>query len=289
MDKLTNNIVSSFNEVFKITNTIISQDEESYEYLNNLKQVSDNLYNLKSILSNFDKLLGNIKHEFDNRYDEIKNSIEIDKSENKIITKPNGNLYYPLSKINIIDLMRKKQNKPELKTERIKLNINGNKLTVPKISSFKKIPECLYWVDNPELGKKGLYIRLIGNVFYQIPLPNVLNENDKSKTIKCKYETKERCYNNRKTLAQKHGSYIRDCTFAHIGEQYNKISIPSKCNKIPNIGNPITLKNDLTYLLKEDINILLMYGLSDLLVSALWWEKLDIDESIINDNIDTCS
>jgi hypothetical protein len=151
---------------------------------------------------------------------------------------------------------------------------------ISTISHLQNLPEAFHYYrgdrDNPE----GIYIRLLNNNIARIPFPDIIDAKkdfERKNTIKCKFGTTEEC-NNNKNRFQKGKS----CNFAHVGDKITKICYPSRCNTIPNIGNPETFYSDIRKINYIDGKNLLLYGLNDVMISSLWFSHNMISGKIMN-------
>lgn len=161
---------------------------------------------------------------------------------------------------------------------------------IPVINDLKELPSSLYWYNGDKTNKSGIYICITKNVFVQVPFPNVVDgmiDSNKTRSIKCKYNTIEECLKIRQELSVLYNSEIRECKFAHTSEQYVKVGNIFRCMNLPRFGNHLFLKQDLDYILDDDIKNVLMYSLSDLLLSSIWFQH-NKKNNIIMNNIDIC-
>jgi len=199
------------------------------------------------------------------------------KAVNKAITGPNKSeyshaniMYKDLSKIYGKDI--------------------GFDCKIPIINKLNEMPSALYWYDGDQKNPQGIYTCVSRKFYVQVPFPNVVDgtkDFNRTRSIKCKYNTTDECLELRRDLATRYNYKIRDCNFAHSGDKYTKIGTSFRCPNIPRFGNHMFLKQDLENLPDCDIKMLLMYSLSDVLLSSLWFQKQK-DASIVFTNIDTC-
>lgn len=166
----------------------------------------------------------------------------------------------------------------------------GFNCKIPIINKLNEMPSALYWYDGDQQNPKGVYTCLSRKFYVQVPFPNVIDgtkDFNRTCSIKCKYNTNEECLIVRSDLAKKYESTIRECKFAHVGDKYIKIGTTFRCPNIPRFGNHAFLKDDIENLPDCDIKMLLMYSLSDILLSSLWFQKQK-NTNIVFTNIDTC-
>jgi hypothetical protein len=177
-------------------------------------------------------------------------------------------------------------------------NVYGKQLgfdwKVPIINKLNEMPTSLYWykgdVNNPE----GIYTCLTKGFYIQVPFPNVIDSTqnfNRTGSVKCKYNNINECLESRSNLASRYNSPIRECTFAHKGDRYVKLGTTFRSPNKPRFGNHHFLKNDMDNIPDDDIKTILMYALSDMLLSSMWFQRQkteDSNKSIIMTNIDIC-
>ncbi len=123
--------------------------------------------------------------------------------------------------------------------------------------------------------RSGVYINLGNGNYARIPFPEIIDskkEYDRKHSIRCKYSTKKECDEQRYKMSRFHNTQIRICNFAHEGDAIIKIGYPSRCPAIPNFGNPSTISSDIKNINMSDAKNLLMYGLSDIINSIIWFD-----------------
>ena len=100
------------------------------------------------------------------------------------------------------------------------------------------------------------------------------------------------CCDARTNLASKYNSTVRDCNFAHKGDKYIKLGTSFRSPHKPRFGNHNFLNDDMDSIPDDDIKTILMYALSDVLLSSMWFQKQKDDDdhnsNIIFTNIDIC-
>ena len=149
---------------------------------------------------------------------------------------------------------------------------------IPIINKLNEIPPCLYWYNGDKKNEKGVYICLTNGNYIKMPFVNVIDisiNEEKVKTIKCKYNTLENCKKNTNI----------NCRFAHVGEKYMRLGTAQRCLALQRFGKHNTLKNDLDKVSDQEIQMLLINSLSDLLLSSIWYQKHNKKKCI--SNIDT--
>jgi hypothetical protein len=165
---------------------------------------------------------------------------------------------------------------------------------VPIAVRLTDIKPAMNWFNGDKHNPEGLYMCLSDNVHVQVPFPDVLDstrDHNRSRTVKCKYDTHEQCNSIRMDLAKRYESRMRDCYFAHRGDQYTKIGSTFRCAKNPRFGNHAYLNNDMPDIDYNDIKNILMYSLSDVALSAIWSQSNNNStpfKSVVMTNIDIC-
>ena len=165
----------------------------------------------------------------------------------------------------------------------------GFECKIPIINNLNEMQPSMYWFNGSDVNPPGIYTCLTKGFFIQVPFPNVIDSTqdyNRTGSIKCKYNTIKDCLDVRKELAAKFNSDLRDCKFAHKGDKFVKIGTQFRCQK-PRFGNHNYLKDDIASAQETDIKSILMYALSDVLLSSLWFQKQG-DANKILINIDTC-
>ena len=164
-------------------------------------------------------------------------------------------------------------------------------LKIPIVNRLEEIPPALYWFDGDKNNNAGIYTSISKKICAKIPLPNVIDGSkdfNRACSVKCKNNTKENCYAVRKDLSDLYNSDILECNYAHNGENYTKIGTTFRCPNTPRFGNHKYLNDDLNNVSENDIKILLMYSLSDVLLSSMWFQKQK-KKGIILNNINICN
>jgi hypothetical protein len=166
---------------------------------------------------------------------------------------------------------------------------------VPIINKINEMPSALYWYNGDATNPKGIYICLTRGFYVQVPLPNVIDTTqdfNRTGSVKCKYNSTSECLKVRQDLSQRYNSHIRECNFAHKGDKYIKIGTTFRCPHNPRFGNHNYLKEDISNAPDTDIKTILMYSLSDILLSSIWFQKQKVEHpkktAITLTRIDIC-
>jgi hypothetical protein len=166
----------------------------------------------------------------------------------------------------------------------------GFECSIPIINKLNEMPSAMYWYEGDKKNPQGVYTCLSRKFYTQVPLPNVIDgtkDFNRTRSIKCKYNTLAECMVVSQDLASKYSSDVRECKFAHLGDKYFKIGSAFRCPNMPRFGNHAFLESDLENLPDYDIKMMLMYSLSDMLLGSLWFQKQNNNNMILT-NIDTC-
>ena len=161
------------------------------------------------------------------------------------------------------------------------------RITLNKVNKLSSIPPAFYWfVGSPE-HQPGVYINLAGQ-YIKVPFPTMVDpqDYDKSRTIRCKYGSKVECAKKHANMSRMYKSAIRQCNYAHVGDEMVKLCYPVRCPNRPLFGNPNNLRDDVNYIYISDIKNLLLYGLHDLFTAAVWFDyqqSRNITYGVIND------
>lgn len=170
----------------------------------------------------------------------------------------------------------------------------GFEWKVPIINKLSELPSSLYWYKGGSSNPPGLYMCITRGFYTQVPFPNVIDATqnfNRTGSIKCKYNTIEDCLSFRRSLASKYNSDVRECNFAHAGDQYIKLGTTFRCPHKPRFGNHNHLTEDINNVSDSDIKTMLMYSLSDILLSSIWFQRTktgDEKSNMILSNIDIC-
>lgn len=191
--------------------------------------------------------------------------------------------------------LKKSKHKPILpiETKTINLiestNISPHNLNLPVIKNLKDMTPVFHWYNGDNFYKKGIYICLAPGFYSRVPFPNLFassHPNFKNNSISCKFETLEACANHKKKISEIYNSDIRECTYVHKKEKFVKIGSFYRCNR-ESFGNHESLAIDMDFVNISDIKRILMYSLSDSLLSVLWYQNKFKDGNLFLNNIDT--
>lgn len=180
---------------------------------------------------------------------------------------------------------------PEIKTitEIDGADITRNKISITVAKSLKDIKPMFYWYEGDATYKKGIYTCLSPGFYTKVPFPStvsVINQNHKVNSIPCKFETREQCDEQKLKISKIYNSEIRVCTYVHKKEKFAKIGAFYRCN-VERFGSHETLAADMNYINSTDIKRILMYSLSDSLLSVMWYQNKFKDGNLLLNNLDT--
>lgn len=152
------------------------------------------------------------------------------------------------------------------------LNIKSNKIR--QVSDLHTMQPALAYFAGDKKYPEGIYTCIDRDVFVRIPFPQVIDsqkEQNKYKTVRCKYKTKRACDEQKNKMASYHSSSLRSCNFAHRGDRIIKLGFQSRCPSMPNFGDPETFLRDANSadISLDDIKSLLFYGLNDFALAVL--------------------
>ena len=272
-------------------------------YLDNTLETLEKLINYKNILLDEIESLNNNVDLISNKIEFITNDLKNNKKYSSYVYHTAGGmLSYPgreelLNELNKKDNLNNLKNKNTTKLENktkpkfiiknviideLKYNI---KLNV--VNNLKDIPVALYYYEGDKVNSKGIYINVLDNNIIKVPFPEIVSskETDRKHSIRCKFENKIECNNQRERMAKKHGGSVRVCNFAHSSDLMIKLGINARCPNSPQYGNPSTVKEDIKNINMADIKNLLLYGINDLALAAIWMNYNKIENIVIN-NLD---
>lgn len=253
LHKLNGNLYKYLEETKKIEQTFLSNDSEISKKFILSFDIDKSLYNK------------NFKEEFKK---DMETNINIHKIK-EIIPKTEALQYKELSIIDGVD-------------------ISPNKIKIPIIKYLKDIPPMFYWYEGDNIYKKGIYTSICQGFYSKVPFPNVISTNDtmyKINSIACKYGSKQICQENKKKISEFHNSETRECFYVHKKEKFNKIGNYYRC-AVESFGNHKTLDHDLNIVGNYDIKHILMYSLSDDLLSMIWYQNKFKNGELIITNLD---
>lgn len=305
-------IKNHFSEMFKEARLLLTMDGNE-DVARNLEKTSMKLGVMYDMFTHLTVLMNNLHRECQEKAVEIREEIELkkkydEKSGDKFAFVFHGK-YKNMSWGDIADLEDRRENlikeseQMETKLVEIPEQIPFKKITVldgvnlPKeikvrmVSRLDNLPPAFGWYSGDKNYRAGIYIRLPENMFVRIPFPDVIDGTQnytRNKTIKCKYETEDQCYESRKFLADRYNTEIRECLFAHKGDVYSKVGNNFRCPVNPRFGNHSHLKTDIENLKADDIKPVLMYSLSDLFSCYLWNDYHHSEDRIIFGNVEEC-
>lgn len=286
--------IDEINKVISDIDKGMSIITRKFSYLHLQEHTKDTILSTKQLLSAGQQLYKqlkaqlNILSEFTNECQNFIDEIEEDlsqkrKKENFVYKSTNGMLSYPGR--SIIDKIKLQESQKEITDKTIVL---GNiPLKLPVITNLQKIPPMFYYyIPTDNTSKEGIYCCLGSNIYLQVPFPIIIDSTkdiNRDFSIKCKHKTRALCNEQREKMAAYHNSNIRKCSYAHEGEKLIKIGYSTRCTNVPNFGNLETINSDSKHVGLDGIKNILLYGLNDLIVSSLWFEKNKIKKIILND------
>lgn len=282
----------------KLTRILLTEDENSVNSLDiHILKLNAIVEKHKNIVENIEELL----YECRNRHAEILelNSLKKKGETSFCFVFQGKNKVMAWGDMHDIELKREKllDNADFIAENFNKLNVETKEITtldklslkapiaMQKITNLSSLPCALHWYIGDSINKEGVYIRLHNNMIVRVPMPDLIDGTKnytRDKTIKCKYETLGKCYEVRKQLSQKYEAPIRECLFAHLGDSFVKVGSSFRCPANPRFGDHRHLETDMENMTVEDIKPILMYSLSDVLLTYIWKEK-NADNIILND------
>ncbi len=148
-------------------------------------------------------------------------------------------------------------------------------LKVHSVKSLKTIPPMFNYYRGDSKNPAGLYCCVIPHVYIRVPFPEIVDSTKEIKrnhSIRCMYKTKQICEEQKKKISKQRNTLPQICNFAHEGDKIVKIGYPSRCSKMPNYGNPVTFTNDMKEMDIDAIRNIIMYGINDVAVAAVWMD-----------------
>lgn len=164
-------------------------------------------------------------------------------------------------------------------------------IKIKMVAKLEDLSPAFAWYNGDKTHRQGIYLRLPDNFFVRVPFPDVIDSTQnfaRTKTIKCKYSSEEQCSENRKFLANKYSTNMRECLFAHKGDTYTKVGTNFRCPVNPRFGNHQHLKADIRSIKADDVKPVLMYALSDLLTCFIWNSYHHSADKIIFSDVEIC-
>lgn len=176
------------------------------------------------------------------------------------------------NKVTNPSILERKNITKEYVTKKIyDVDLGDNILRLPIIEDIKSMPPSLWWYNGDKFHKKGIYTSLCDGFYVKVPFPNLVSGSEsKIKTIRCKHRTFDDCKLNRRLSFK--GDETKKCNFVHHGEKFIKLGFWARC-ELERFGNHETLNQDLDIITNFDIKHILMYSLSDILLSLLWYQN----------------
>lgn len=284
-------LVSKFNK-FQLANHDISSVKRGHEILN---LGTEALSNLKTHVRALETLLSDCQDVVKEIEDDLSHK---PKDDEFVYHTKNGMLSYKgrdFIKMEIKATAQERtpviENVKEQQQELPILHELGNNFTIktPIVKSLKDIKPMFSYFNGDSNTPRGLYCCLKNNVYLRVPFPEVIDSTkdyDRYHSIKCKHGTKEECDFQRSRMAKHYSSSIRQCNFAHGGDKLIKIGYPARCPNMPHFGNHNSLRADLSRLTIDDIKSVLLYGLHDVALSALWFDAQPKKSNIIISDLD---
>lgn len=162
---------------------------------------------------------------------------------------------------------------------------------LPITNRIKDIPPAMQWYKGDNNNPEGIYICLSDGFYAQVPMPNIMDATkdfNRTGSVRCKHYSKDACYDARENLAYRRNFDMRSCPFAHQGDQYVKIGTVFRCPKFPGFGRHDSLNEDLVNVPDDDMRSILMYALSDAMLSSMWFQNQEQKNGMVMTNIDIC-
>jgi hypothetical protein len=284
LDDIFSKLVKKYNKIqlseYNI-NTIHSSNELIKEGLLILKTIKSHCTTLETLLSDCSDFVKELTNINDTNYNP--NSIYVQKIKNNILLFP-GKSHIN----NIIDTyeINKKKVKPSKQKqsiieERILIPELNYKMKISSISNLDDIPPAFYF----HAPTAGIYIKLPNNNIFRVPFPEIADSRkdySRRQSIRCKYKTKDECDEQRSKMATMYNSSVRVCNFAHKGDKLVKIGYQSRCPSIPNFGNLETITDDIKLINDGDVKSMLLYGINDIFLSALWLDYIQLKNKTVH-------
>ena len=283
LEETFSKLVKQYNQlqIGDYSNTTITQGNNLISNgITILKTIKSHCITLETLLSDCSDFVKELSNEENNDH----NSIYVYKNKNNILSYPGK------TSVNIIDAYEEDLNKKKKKPTKIKTSIIedrvdipdlGYKMKLPSVADITDIPPAMYYHEQ----SKGVYIRLPNNNVFRIPFPEVVDSRkdySRRQSIRCKYKTKNECDEQRCKMATMYNSQVRTCNFAHKGDKLVKIGYQSRCPTVPNYGNLETISEDIKILSDGDVKSLLLYGLNDIFMAALWMDYVQLKNKTIH-------
>lgn len=272
ISKIMSYSIKTYNklQIDEHTNNTINQGEGL------IKDIAILLKTVKADVAGLEKILYDCKEFIEEVKDELS---QPEREEPFVYVTKNGLLSYPGKEKYI-----KKENK---KSHNIIIEELNYKTNIPIVTNIKDIKPAFYYLNSSDKKyKNGIYTNINNDIYIKIPFPAIIDpkkDTERKNTIKCKYFLKKDCELNRTRLSKIYNSELRNCNFAHAGDNIIKIGHISRCPTLPHFGDPKTFTDDLEKININDIKTLLLYGLNDVIISSLWFEKNKSKNKIYDD------
>ena len=269
----------AFSKIIRVYSKLQLEDF-SCETINKGKKLTGKGYDLVTLLKSHINGLETTLSSCSSFVEQIEDDLScVPKNDDYVYQTKNGMLGYPgkdfISKIIEFKEQQKKPKKVAPEIQKTLIPEIGYYLKVQTVANLKDIPNAIYYCSNPN----GLYMRMPNNNLLKIPFPEVVDsrkEYDRKHSIRCKYYKKQECDLQRKKMARSYNSVLRTCNFAHEGDRIIKIGFPSRCPSVPSFGNPQSMSSDIKHISEDDIKNLLLYGLNDIIVAAVWLDYINV-------------
>lgn len=302
MEECENLIRNTYSELikdvskFQLSDNVLSILEDNKK---NMDRMAQFVSTMKTYTRLIDILLAEYNDHIDERIDELTHE---EPKDNFVFTVKNGILSYKTK--DFIPAERKTSKlhnsanddhstssiaNPErpLKIEKTFISEVDYAMNMPVVTQLDQIKPMMCYYKNPDDKRhtSGVYMCIIPGVYVKMPFPQIIDSTkvyNRAKSIRCKYLTKKSCDEKRRDMADRHNSEVRICNYAHHGDKIVKIGHPSRCVKLPRLGNCDTLKNDIVYVEAVHIKNILLYGLNDIFTAAMWLDYKNI-HGVIDD------
>ena len=286
MDQSDVDIIESIYK--KVLNKNIDIHDNNYNDFNKLKQIHDTIENFNNTILKIVDTSKAYSNLCLSKYQEMKKEFLCEKN-----IKKNTESWADINDKYEADEYIINKTKDFVNTVKNRENITISNMDILPmqftcVSSLKDIPQSMYWYNGSEY-KHGIYINISPGFYAQVPYPSNINSYfNKCNSIKCKYESTNECDKHQEYNIQ-NNTKKKKCLYAHLDDTYSKIAFLSRCPKLPQFGNLSSLHNDINKINITDINIILLYSLSDILLSKIWYnntENINKNDDIILVDLD---
>ena len=279
---------------------IYVNEEFNFQYVQLLREKTNTLKTFNSKLNKIIKLNEKFIIDCNRKSEEIDKELKF-KQENKSDIKL-YNRYAGLSWADIDDIETDKENNLreinnfiDNSSYKIINSIDTFKpdfpYKLPKINNLNDLPNSIYYYEGDNINISGIYTK-INNTIIRIPFPDSIDYNsDKNKknTILCKNITSSSCKKFRIDYNSDNLNYVYNCNFLHKGDRFKKINNFTRTPNNSRFGKHLFLNEDLSYMPYREIQPILLYSLSDLVLVDLWLQNQESkDKPVYNilNNID---